>query len=325
MLILTRSEVAALLPMEQALIAVREALAAYSSGAADVPLRAHLAATQPAGDMLVMPAYLSAAPAFGVKIWTQFASSGVGAGAPRAVVYYQDPATDVEALLEGSYLTAVRTGALTGVACQYMAEPAARVLAVIGAGAQAATQIDAVLTVMPIHAVRVWSRDAARRARFVAEAGRRHPGVEIGAATSAEVAVRDADIVVCATTSSSPVIDDAWVANGALVCGIGSHTPDAAEIDPRTVARAALVVVDSRRGALAEAGDLRVPMASGSLAEERIVELGELVLGRVAHRAGARRLAVFKSVGFAALDVAAARLVVQAALAARIGTEVQLR
>jgi ornithine cyclodeaminase len=249
------------------------------------------------------------------------------------VVYFQDPRTGLQALLEGSYLTDVRTGALTGVACQILADPETHRLGLIGAGRQAGTQLDAVLATLPVQAVRVWSRRPAALVEFVTAATRRHSGVRIEAATNAEAAVSDAQVVVCATTSGEPVFEDRWLADGALVCGIGSRTPEAAELDPRTVERAEMVVVDSRRGALAGAGDLHGPIAAGTLAAERVVELGDLILGRVPGRVpgraadggpGARGITVFKSVGFAALDVAAARLVVERALAEGIGLEVEL-
>ncbi len=326
MLILGRTVVAALLPMTAALDVVAEAAAEYSRGGAVVPQRTHIETERPAGEVLVMPGYLPGLGAVGVKIWSRFEEDGTpGSFVTSAVLYYQDPALGVEALLDASYLTEVRTGALTGLACRYLARPDARRLGLIGSGVQAHTQLAGVLAATPVAEVRVWDVSPERLGQFVDQARAAHPAARIDAAKDAEHAVAGADIVSTATSATTPVFDDAWIGRGVLVCGIGSHTPDAAEIDPRTVARAARIVVDTRAGALSGSGDISGPIAAGLVSADSVVELGELVLGRAAGRGSPDEIAVFKSVGFAALDVVAAHAVVRAAVGRSAGQEILLR
>ncbi len=319
LLVLSRDEVAALLPMQRAIDVVRAALAEYSTGHADVPLRTPVHTDEPAGEMLFMPAHLPRLGAIGLKVWSRFATDA----AATAIVLYRDLRSGRTALLEGGYLTDARTGAMSAVAAELLASPGARRLAVIGAGLQARTQIEAIVTATGIRDVRVWCRTEATRVAFAARAAETLH-VDVTPASSAAEAVRGADIVATATTSSTPVVADGWLEPDALVCGIGSHTPDASEIERRTVARARTVVVDSRRGVLAGAGDVIEPVRAGQLREEDVVELGELVAG-IRPVVAPPGIAVFKSVGFAALDLAAAKAVVDSALEQGAGSEVALR
>jgi ornithine cyclodeaminase/alanine dehydrogenase-like protein (mu-crystallin family) len=269
--------------------------------------------------MLFMPAHLPRLGAIGLKVWSRFATDA----AATALVLYRDLRSGRTALLDGGYLTDARTGAMSAVAAGLLATPGARRLAVMGAGLQARTQIEAIVAATGIRDVRVWARTEATRVGFAAEAAESY-GVDVRPAASAEEAVRGADIVATATTSSTPVVEDGWLEPDALVCGIGSHKPETSEIEPETVARARTVVVDSRRGVLAGAGDVIEPIRSGQLREEDVVELGELVAGS-RPAVPPPGIAVFKSVGFAALDLAAAKAVVDSALEHGAGSEVALR
>jgi len=322
LLILTRVQVAALLPMSAALEVVRQAAAEYSRGAALIPLRTSMETHQPEGEMLVMPGYLPGPGAIGVKIYSCFPGpDGLSEG--TALMVFRDLRDGLEVIMDAGWLTDMRTGAMTGVACQLLAPPDARRLALIGTGTQARTQLDGVAATTQIEAVEVWSRGDGGRASFVAAARERHPGLVIHGAASAKEAIRDADIVVTATTAAAPVFEDEWLKPGAVVCGIGSHSPETSEIDPRTVGRASLVVVDTRRGVITGAGDVAVPVKRGLIREGDIVELGELVMGATPGGNG-NGPRVFKSVGFAALDVLAAKTVSDAAIARGIGRRVTL-
>lgn len=326
MLILSRSDVAALLSIETARQVVRQAVAEYSSGRTIVPERVRLVTKGPVGEILIMPGYVPALDAIGVKVWSQFRREpNPRLSSSSAVLLFRDPVTGLEAFMDAGWLTDIRTGATTAVACEYLAVPAARRLAVIGAGTQARSQLDAVLAAMPVEEAMVWAPTADRLERFVADAGDRHPTVQIRRAKSAQESVIGADIIVAATTSSRPVVDDEWVKPGSLVCGIGSHTPDSTEIDPRTVMRAQRVVVDTRAGALWGSGDIGGPVSAGDVSEESVVELGELVLGSARGRESSDEIAIFKSVGFAALDITAARFIVSEAISRGIGLDVALR
>lgn len=306
--------------MDRAIEVVRAAAAEYSNGEVDVPSRAQIRTAQPAGEMLVMPAYLPSMAAIGVKLWSRFE---LASGAlTSAVMVFRDLERQLEVIMDASYITDIRTGALSGLACQYLAAPSAERGAVIGAGIQARTQLQALLASTSVHMVTVWSRTGAHAEEFVDAARRRHPGYEIKLATDARDAIEAADVVLAATTSVRPVVDDGWVKPAALVCGIGSHTRESAEIDPRTVARAEVIVVDSRSGVLNGAGDIAQPLEDGLISPTDVLELGE-IFSRAPVRAYAAP-AVFKSVGFAALDVAAARSVTDAALSTNSGQWVDL-
>jgi ornithine cyclodeaminase len=326
MLILTQQQVAQVFSLQAALEAVRLGAAEYSAGRAQIPLRWRLEVPEAAGGALVMPGYLPRLPALGLKVVAGFpANVTLGIHRSPGVVLLVDSRTgEAEALLDATYLTDLRTGAMTGVACQYLARVGAAVLGLIGTGRQAETQLDAVVATCPILEVRVWSRSAERVARFAETAAARHPKLTIRAAVSAEETVRGADVVVAATTATQPVVADAWVRPGMLVCSVGTNRPEAAEVAPETVARAARVVVDTRRGTLQDVGDIAIPLARGLCDEQRIDELGELVLGTAAARQQDDEIAVFKSVGFAAVDLAAARMIVDAARQRGLGQEVAL-
>jgi ornithine cyclodeaminase len=216
----------------------------------------------------------------------------------------------------------MRTGAASGVATRLLAREDARVLAMIGAGGQAAWQVRAVCAARTITEVRIFARTAASRealaAALGAELAATPGGIAVRATESAEEAVRGADVVCCATTSSAPVFDAGWLAPGAHVNGVGAFRLGMVEMPPELFARAAVVAVDSRPACLAEAGDLAAALEAGLLAEDAMVEIGSV------DRAWARArdpeaVTVFKSVGLAIQDVAAAELVMRRFSASRGG------
>jgi alanine dehydrogenase len=212
------------------------------------------------------------------------------------------------AVLDGAEITAMRTGAASGVATRLLARPKAATLGIIGAGAQAAWQIRAVLGARPIRRVLVYARDAERRAGF-ARSMADETGIEVMGADSAEHAVRESDVICCATTATEPVFDAAWVQPGTHVNGIGAFRPGMVELPPALFARAALVAVDAREAALAEAGDLLAAIETGAVAESGLVEIGTIDRETVTSR-DPQAITLFKSVGLAIQDVAAAGLVV---------------
>lgn len=322
LLILTRSDVARLLPMAVAMEIVRTAAEEYSAGRGIVPPRPHIVTADPGGEMLFMPGYMPAMQAIGVKVWSRFDFDATKGPTTSALIVYRDLKRGIEVVMDAGHVTDVRTGALSALACEYLAPPSAARGAIIGAGIQARTQLEALVTATQVAEIRVWSRTTERAAEFVASASARHPDRAIRLAGSASAAVEGADIVLAATTSAVPVLDDSWVKPEALVGGIGSHTRATAEIDPRTVARAEVIVVDSRAAALSGAADIAQPIADGLIAADSVLELGEVVTRGVARSYEAP--AVFKSVGFAALDVAAAKAVTDAAIDASLGQWVDL-
>jgi ornithine cyclodeaminase len=211
-------------------------------------------------------------------------------------------------IMDGRFITEVRTAAVSAVSVKHLARPDASRLAIIGSGVQARSHLEAIAMVRPLRDVRVWSRSLDNRTAFAREM-RPRVDVPVVVAASAQDAVDGADVVVLATAAREPVVRDEWIADGTHVCAVGACRPDQREMDTELVRRSR-VYVDSREGALAEAGDIVIPLKAGAFAEAHLAgELGEVVLGTVAGRTSAGDVTIFKSLGMAVEDVAAAHLV----------------
>lgn len=326
--ILTGAEVRQALSMGEAIAAVRGAAIEISSGTANVPVRLHLAIPPQEGTALYMPAYLHGASALGMKAVSVFPRNPERhLPTIHAIVLLQAVSTGQPlALLEGAYLTALRTGAISGLATDLMARRDAKVVALFGAGVQARTQLEAVATVRSIKEVRVLSRRL-DRARLFAQEMAQQPFLreaEVRVAETPAGAIEDADIIITATTSPTPLFDGRTVKPGVHVNAIGAFTPTTREVDSFLVQRAR-VVVDSRSGCLAEAGDLLIPIQEGIITTEHILgEIGEVALGKVMGRERDEEVTLFKSVGSAAFDVAVGMAVLRKAEQLGLGLEVVL-
>lgn len=325
MLILTRDDVQKALPMSQAIEAVKDAFAQLWAGQADVPLRTSLDVPHHHGVTLFMPAYLHDDDAMALKIVSVF-NDNPSKGLPliHALVIVVDAESGApEAVMDGTYLTALRTGAASGAATDVLAREDAHVAAIFGAGAQGRTQLEAICAVRPIE--EVWVCDIEReKAERLAEDMSKVLAPSLNVAKTPAQALRRADVVCTATTSSTPVFDDADVQPGTHINAIGAYTPQMQEIPPETVLRAK-VVVDHHQAALAEAGDLLIPIEQGLMSAEHIyAELGEIITGGRAGRETVDEITLFKSVGVAVQDVAAARAALEAAHGSALGTDVAL-
>jgi ornithine cyclodeaminase len=327
MLILTAADVAAALPMTLAIEAMREAFDALAAGRAALPLRTSVAVPRSEATMLSMPAALAGESAgrgaLGAKLVTVVPGNSAR-GLPRiqAVVLLLDPESgQPDALLDGTSLTALRTGAASGLATKHLARPDAATVALFGAGAQARTQLAAVAHVRRITRVFVHAPTRAHAERLAADVAGQGPipsAVEV--ADSAREAVRRADIICAATSSRAPVFNAADVRPGTHVNAVGSHTLDMREVDPGLF-QLARVVVDQRAAALAEAGEVAAAVADGLLAADELVELGDVVRGHVSGRRRPEEITVFKSVGLAIQDLAAASAAVARARELGLGIE----
>jgi ornithine cyclodeaminase len=273
-----------------------------------------------------MPAYLSESDDLGLKVVSVFPHN-LERGLPTifALVIVVEASTGRPlAVMDGTYLTALRTGAASGAAADLLARKEAHVVAIFGSGAQARTQLPAVCEVREIERAFVYSPTREHAERFVFEMrGKGKIPQDVRVAKSPAEAVRDADIICTATTSKTPVFDGRDVKPGALICGIGSFTPEMQEVDEATVKRASLVV-DSKEACLAEAGDLIIPLRKGMISEEDIVELGEIFLGLAPGRRSEEEIFFFKSVGNAVQDVSVARRALEEAKRSGLGVEVEL-
>jgi ornithine cyclodeaminase len=321
MRILSAEHIRAAITMREMIDAMSEAFIALSNGTAQAPLRSAL--KSPDGVTMFMPAYLDGAAYGAVKVVSVFGENPTRFHLPTilaSVLVYDATTGKAVALLDGAYLTAFRTGAGSGLATELLARENSSVLGVIGAGAQAGPQIEAVCAVRPIREVRVYSRRGA--ANFVAEIAPRLSDIAITAVSSPEAALDGADVLVAATTSSVPVIHDHHVKAGMHINGIGSYTLTMQEVAPEVVVRSK-IVVDSRISAEAEAGDIMVPIQQGLLPADAIhAEIGEIAAGLRPARANGAEITFFKSVGTAAQDAAAAARIVATANRLGLGTEV---
>ncbi len=312
MLVLDAADVRRALPMADAIEAMKGAFAALSSGRAVVPERIRLDVEPHDGVSLIMPAFIDdeGGGALAVKVVSLF-DHNRERGLPRiqaAVLALEADTGRPVALLEGAALTAIRTGAASGAATDLMARPDSRTAAILGAGVQGRTQLEAVCTVRPIETVWVYDPAAGAVQALVDEmAGRGPIPADLRPAADPREALAGADVVCAATTSQAPVFADADLKPGAHVNAVGSYQPHVQEVPAETVVRARLVV-DSRRAALAETGDLIQPICEGLITADHIqADLGELVLGKAMGRTSEEEITLFKAVGVAVQDAAAAR------------------
>lgn len=318
--ILSAADVRAAVDMPAAIDAMRDAFGALASGDATVPVR--LALETRHGVSLFMPAHLRRPDRVAVKVVSvNPGNASRGLPAIHAVVLVVDSETGrPKALMDGTWLTALRTGAVGGLAADLLARPEARIVALFGAGVQARTQLEAVRCVREIQEVRVVSRSGESADRLVAEIEE----VRAVRVDEPEAAVAGADIVVAATSSSTPVFAGELIEPGTHVTGVGSYTTDMREVDTDLVRRSR-VIVDQREAILEEAGDIAGPIADGDVDESVMAaELGDVVLGRAPGRTRADEITFFKSVGNAVQDVAVAARVLDVAEAEGLGIVVEL-
>jgi alanine dehydrogenase len=325
-LILSREQVRELLDMRAAIEAVERGLIEFSAGEAVMPVRVTTQVPAHAGIVLGMPAFLAKTDALGTKIVTVYKNNPAkNLPTIMAVVVINDPETGkVDAIMDGGYLTAVRTAAASAVGTKYLARKDARTLGILGSGVQGASHLWAMKEVMPaLERIVAYSPTRARLEAFAADMLQRH-GTTVEMATNEEEVCRASDVLVLATTAQQPIVRREWLRPGAHVNAVGSHSPPARELDSDTVADAR-VVVDSRDANLTECGDLLIPMKEGRIDKEHFCdEIGEVAAGTKPGRASNAQITIYKSVGIAVEDVATAALVYKRALERGVGTRVEL-
>lgn len=284
-------QVRQVLRMDELILAMEEALIAFSAGDVVQPVRNMLPVERAKGFFAIMPAV--SADAMGTKLVTFYPeNAGTDHDTHQAVIALFDPVTGAPlALMDGSLITEMRTAAVSAAATKAMAAPDAKVLAILGSGTQARSHFEALSLVRDFKEVRIWSRTTEHAEAFAAEIG--------ATAMSTEEAVRGADVVVTATSSKTPVLKGAWLKDGAHVNAVGACLPDWRELDDAVMSN--VIVADSREAALRESGDV---ILSGATIHG---ELGEVLSGKISPEL--ERTTVFKSLGLAIEDVASARLV----------------
>ncbi|HEY6043051.1 MAG TPA: ornithine cyclodeaminase family protein [Anaerolineae bacterium] len=313
MLYLTESEFEQLVPMSDALIEVEACFRALGEGRAQNRPRQRVMTARVVHN--TMPAGWGERGYTGLKTYTS------GPNGTRFWVHLFDAHTgDPVAVIEANRLGQRRTGAASGVATKFLARADASTLAVIGAGWQAESQIEAICLVRKIREIRCYSWTPEHTRRFV-ERMRARPGFSIEVAASAEAAVRQADIIVTATSARESVISGEWIAAGAHINAIGANWLNRRELDDAAVVKSAKIFVDSLEQAKLESGDLHAPVVKQLLDWERVRELGELVAGKVAGRENEQEVTLFKSHGIALEDIAVGALAVERARQRGLGRE----
>jgi ornithine cyclodeaminase/alanine dehydrogenase-like protein (mu-crystallin family) len=322
--ILSREDVRRALSMADAIELMSSAFLQLSSGVAVVPQRQSVEMPEAGGRGLVMPVYLPGAGKFGLKLVSLFPGNPErGLPYVHALLMIMD-STDGRplAVLDAEYLTALRTGAASGLATRLLSREDSATLVIIGAGAQARLQLEGVCAVRQITRIYVFDPNPDRVETFRRETAGR-VGCDITPAMSPEI-VREADIVCTATTAREPVFDDAHIKPGTHINAIGAYRPDMRELPRETVLRAR-VVVDHRASCLNEAGDLLGLSRDGRMTPDRIhAEIGEVISGKVPGRRDRGDITVFKSVGNAVQDIVAAQQVLLEAQRLGLGSEVEL-
>lgn len=313
--------------MRDAVEILKRAFADLSTGRAHVPPRLALPQDKHDGVTLIMPAYLLDADALAVKIVSvHHCNPERDLPLIHALVVLIDPTTGQPlAALEGGYLTALRTGAASGVATGLLARKDAEVAAIFGAGAQARTQLLAVAAVRAIKRCWIYAPHPESVQMFIAEMQPQLRDVQLLAAKSPAQAVREAHIICTATSSATPVFNGKELQPGTHINAVGSFKPSMQEVDSTTLQRAAKIVIDEYSGALSEAGDLLMAMAQGAIEQRDIYgELGEIAAGLKSGRETDDEITYFKSVGNAVQDAAVAQAIYERAVREGVGNEIDL-
>jgi ornithine cyclodeaminase len=321
-LILTHAEVERLLLMDECIPVMENALAALARGQVHMPLRMVVRPPDAAGLMGLMPSYIGGErPVYGLKavcVFPQNTAKGKDAH-QGSVMLFSGETGELLALMNASAITAIRTAAVSGAATKLLAREDAGDLAIIGAGVQARSHLEAMAHVRPLRRVRVTSRDAERAAQFAEDMRARYL-FPIEAVGSVETAVRGADLIVTATTAREPILKREWIAPGAHLNVVGSSLPTTREVDTATMAAASLFV-DRRESTLNEAGDYLFAAKDGAIGPEHIrAEIGEVVIGAKPGRSSRDEITLFKSLGLAVEDLASAEYVYQKAQEKKAGT-----
>jgi ornithine cyclodeaminase len=324
-LMINQTEVRQLLPMDECMVVMANALKTLARGNAILPLRPVLWLPERVGALGMMPSYLGDIRAMGLKIISVFPDNhGTQYDSHQgAVLLFETEHGQLLSIMDATEITAIRTAAVSGVATQLLARQDADDLAILGSGVQARTHLTAMLHARPIRRVRVWSRNGEHAAKFAEHESKRH-GIVINAAETAQKAVEGASIICTTTSAREPVLLGEWIPSGAHINAVGSSVATARELDTAAVVKARLFV-DRRESALNEAGDFLIPKGEGIIGDDHILgEIGEIVLGTVQGRRSEDEITLFKSLGLGVEDLAAAQHVYEKAITAGMGTFVEL-
>ncbi|CBH21723.1 Ornithine cyclodeaminase family protein [Acetoanaerobium sticklandii] len=325
-LVLKENHMNQVFTMKEAIKAAKDSLISYSSNDAEIPLRTNINVKEAGGQSLYMPGYAASSKALGIKI-VSVIPNNINKGlpsVPATMILLDEETGQVCAMMDGTYLTRVRTGAVSGAATELLSNEDSSIFAIFGTGGQAETQVEAVLAVRNIKELRIYDINIERAKDFAAKMMEKF-NIKCIAVESSEEAIENADIITSVTTTKNPVFDGRLVKKGAHINGVGSYTPEMHEIDEYTVLNAGKVYVDTRDGVLSESADLINPIKNNKCTESIVTgELGELLLGKTKGRESSDEITFFKTVGTAVLDIVTAKMIYIKALELNIGDQVEM-
>lgn len=323
-LLLTKSDVIKVLDMPTTMSYVEKAFADLYSGNAIMPQRTPILINEHSGVALFMPAYIKSMGALGAKIVTVYKDNQTKHNLPTVlgtILILDEKTGKALAIMDGGYITAMRTGAVSGIATKYMARKDAKIASIIGSGIQAKTQVWATLVATKFDKYYVYSIDPPEKIdAFCKEMEEKH-SIPFVPAQSAEEACSVADVLTLATSAKYPIIDADWLKQGCHINAIGAHSPNMRELDEKTVLKAR-IIADNTDACLAEAGDFIIPMNEGKWDKSKIVgDLGAVIVGAVQGRTSDEQITLFKSVGLAIQDMSTALAVFNIALQKGVGID----
>lgn len=326
MLLLSREDIKKVFSMKDAIKADKDAFRIFTEGKSVVPLRTNIPAPKHDGTLLFMPAYVADIDCASLKIINIFPKN-IDKGlisAPAQVLLVDGTNGFVNAILDGTYVTQLRTGAASGAAFDILARKDAKKGALIGTGGQAATQLEAMIVARDLEEVKVYDLNFERTKAFAAKMQEelKEYGTKIVAAESSDEAIEEADLIITVTPSLKPVFDGSKVKKGATISCVGSYQHHMQEMDPVILTRASKIYFDSVEAVLSEAGDILIPLENGTITKDDFTgDLGEVILGNVVGRENDDEIIVFKTVGIGTQDLITAKYIYDKAIEQGIGTK----
>lgn len=326
MKLLSKQDIKKVFTMKDAIEVDKLAFKLSVEGKCDAPLRTNIQAPKYDGCFLCMPAYIEEMDVASVKLVNIFPNNinhGIPS-APAQVVLMDGTTGLMKAVLDGTYVTQLRTGAASGAAFDLLARKNSEIGGLIGTGGQAITQLEAMIVACDLKEVKVFDLNLERTKEFAAKMQEelKHYGAKITAVETSDEAVENADVLVTVTPSSKPVFDGSKVKKGATVSCVGSYQHHMQEMDPVVLTRASKIYFDSEEMVLSEAGDILIPLADGTITKDDFTgDLGEVILGNVVGRENDEEIIVFKTVGVATQDLLTAKTIYDNAIKANIGID----
>ncbi|MGO3018809.1 MAG: ornithine cyclodeaminase family protein [Anaerococcus sp.] len=327
--VLNEENIKEIMSMKGAIEADKLALKIFSEKKADIPLRANIDVAEHNGQSLYMYGYAAPANASGVKIVSVYPDNikkGLNS-VPATMINLNSQTGEVNCLMDGTYLTRLRTGAVSGAATDILARKDSKIFALFGTGGQAESQLEAILNVRKIEEVRVFDLSKERAEEFAKKMKDKFKDqfdFNIEAAESSEEAVNDADIITCVTTAKNPVFDANNLKKGAHINAVGSYTPEMSEISEQTLLKADKIYVDTFDAAK-ESGDILKPIQSGNFSLEDITgELGEVISNKKVGRENDDEITFFETTGNAVLDLVVSQKIYEGAEEKNIGSVIDL-